>query len=73
LSAKNKNKALWKLINKEYGNSQQNCNIIINDGENIITNPQIVSDRFNTFFTEVIEELHPKTTTTALGKIQSSR
>jgi outer membrane lipoprotein-sorting protein len=39
LSAKNKNKALWKLINKESGNSQQNCNIIINDGENIITNP----------------------------------
>jgi hypothetical protein len=26
-----KNKALWKLINKESGNSQQNCNIIIND------------------------------------------
>jgi hypothetical protein len=57
LSAKNKNKALWKLINKESGNSQQNCNIIINYGENIIANPQIVSDRFNTFFTEVIEEL----------------
>jgi hypothetical protein len=34
-----------------------NCSIIINDGENIITNPQIVSDRFNTFFQEVIEEL----------------
>jgi hypothetical protein len=47
---------LWNLINKESGNSQQNCNIIINDGENIITNPQIISDRFNTFFTEVIEE-----------------
>jgi hypothetical protein len=35
----------------------QNCNIIINEGENIITNPQIVSDRFNTFFTEITEEL----------------
>jgi hypothetical protein len=51
LSAKNKNKALWKLINKESGNSQQNCNVIINDGGKIITNPQIVSGRFNTFFT----------------------
>jgi hypothetical protein len=61
LSAKNKNKALWKLINKESGNSQQNCDIKINDGENIITNPQIVSDRFNTFFTEVIEELLSQT------------
>jgi hypothetical protein len=48
---------LWKLIHKETGNSQQNCNIIINDGENIITNPQTVSDTFNTFFTEVTEEL----------------
>jgi hypothetical protein len=52
-----KKKTMWKLINKESGNLQQNCNIIVNDGENIITNPQIVSDRFNTFFTEVIEEL----------------
>jgi hypothetical protein len=42
MSAKNKNMALWKLINKEFGNSQQKCNIIINDWENIITNPQIV-------------------------------
>jgi hypothetical protein len=65
LSTKNKNKALWKLKNKalwnlknkESGNSQQNCSIIIHDGENIITNPQIVSDRFNTFCTEVNEEI----------------
>ena len=26
-SFSNKNKALWKLINKESGKSQQNCNI----------------------------------------------
>jgi hypothetical protein len=57
LSVKNKNKVLWKLINKDSGNSQQNCNIVINDGENIITNSQIVSDRFNTLFTYVIKEL----------------
>jgi hypothetical protein len=50
-----------ELINKESGNSQQNCNIIINGGENILTNPQIVSDRFNTFFTKVIEELLSQT------------
>lgn len=57
LSAKNKNKALWKSINKETGNSQQTCNIIINNRDNIITNPQIVSDRFNIFLEEVIEDL----------------
>jgi hypothetical protein len=57
LSAKNKNKAMWKLINKESGNTQQICNIIINDGGEIITNLQIVSDKFNIFFTELIEDL----------------
>jgi hypothetical protein len=47
---------LWKLIHKESGNSQQDCNIITNDWENIITNPQIVYDRFNTF-TEVNKKI----------------
>jgi hypothetical protein len=32
LSAKNKNEALWKLINKEIGNSHSEPNIIINTG-----------------------------------------
>jgi hypothetical protein len=57
LSAKNKNKALWKLLNKESGNSQQTCNIIINARDEIITNSQTVLDRFNIFFTEVTEDL----------------
>jgi len=39
LSATNKNKMLWKLVNKETGNSQQRPNIIINTGDKIITNP----------------------------------
>jgi hypothetical protein len=39
LSAKNKNKALWKIINKEIGNSHQISNITINTGATIITNP----------------------------------
>ena len=49
-SFSNKNKALWKLINKESGKSQQNCNIIIKTENKLVTNPQIVSDRFNIFF-----------------------
>ena len=57
LSSRNKNKALWKLINRESGKAQQTCNIVINIGDKTITNPQIVSDRFNIFFTEVIEDL----------------
>jgi len=47
LSSRNKNKALWKLINRESGKAQQTCNIVINIADKTITNPQIVSDRFN--------------------------
>jgi hypothetical protein len=57
LSAKNKNKALWKIINKEIGNSHHVANIIINTGVKIITNPQVITKRFNIYFTEVIEDL----------------
>jgi hypothetical protein len=57
LSSRNRNKALWKLINKETGKTQQSCNIVIIFTDKTITNPQIVSDRFNTFFIEVIDEL----------------
>jgi len=43
LSAKNKNKALWNIINKETGNSQRLSNITINTVGKIITNPQITT------------------------------
>jgi hypothetical protein len=55
LSAKNKNKALWKIINKEIGNSHHVSNIVINNGAKIITNPQTITERFNIYFSEVIE------------------
>jgi hypothetical protein len=57
LSAKNKNKALQKTLNKETGNSQRVPNIIINTEEKIITNPQIITEKFNVYFTEVNEYL----------------
>jgi hypothetical protein len=56
-SAKNQTKAMWKLINKETGNSQSNSDYTIKSGNELITSPQVVSDRFNTFFVEVIEDL----------------
>jgi hypothetical protein len=56
LSAKNKNKALWKIVNKELGNSHCVSNIIINAGFKIIANHRIITDRFNIYFTEVIED-----------------
>jgi len=56
-SAENKNTALWKVINKESGNSQRVPNIIINTRVKIITNPQIITKRFTIYFTEVTEDL----------------
>jgi hypothetical protein len=57
LSAKNENKALWKIINKEIGNSHHVSNITINTGAKIITDPQTITERFNICFTEIIEDL----------------
>jgi hypothetical protein len=57
LSAKTKNKALWKIINKKIRNTHHVSNITINTGDKIITNPQIITERFNSYFTEVIEDL----------------
>jgi hypothetical protein len=57
LSAKYKNKALWKIINKEIGNSHHASNNIINIVAKIITNPQTTTETFNSCFTEVIEDL----------------
>jgi len=56
-SAKNKNKALWKIINKENGNSHHVSNITINTRAKIITNPQTITERFNIYFTEVTEDI----------------
>ena len=57
LSAKNKNKTLWKITNKETGNFQWVRNIIINTEDKIIANPQIITEKFNIYFTEVNEDL----------------
>jgi hypothetical protein len=50
LSAKYKNKALWKIINKEIGNSCHVSNIIINTRTKIITNPQIITEIQHLFY-----------------------
>jgi len=57
LAAKSKSKALWKLINKESGKTQQNYNITIKKGHNLITNPRIIADSFNKLFIDIVEDL----------------
>jgi len=64
-SATDKNKILWKLIYKETSNSRQRPNITINAGDKIITSTQMISEKFNSYFTEVIKTsyLKPAVTT----------
>ena len=57
LPAKNKNKALWKLVNREIGKSHRVANITINTGVKRISNPQIITERFNAYFTGIIEDM----------------
>jgi len=68
-SATNKNKTFWKIINKEIGNSQQTPNIIINSQDKIITNPQMITEKFISYFTDIIEDLLSQLTVTAPSKI----
>jgi hypothetical protein len=57
LASTNKSKALWKLIKKESGKTQQNQNIIIKQGHNFIKNPRMTADSFNRYFNNIVEKL----------------
>jgi hypothetical protein len=58
LSAHNKTKAIWQIINKETGSSLQCDHIIsLKNGKEVISNPQKVADMLNSFFTECVVDL----------------
>jgi hypothetical protein len=57
-SAINKQKRMWKLINNEMGNTKKLIdNTEMKHGSDLITNPQLISDKFNSFFMDTIAEL----------------
>ena len=49
-----KYKNIMEINKQKTSNSQQRLNITINTGDKIITNPQMISEKFNSYFTEVI-------------------
>ena len=58
MSADNKNKGLWQLINKEICTSRnKNNNITIKIGSKITTDPPQIAEKFNVFFTYTIRGL----------------
>jgi hypothetical protein len=53
---------MWDIINKELGNKNViKDNIEINNGLNLITNPQLITDKFNSHFIDIIREIKCRT------------
>ena len=49
---------MWHLINKEFGNSlHDEYKTDLWNGKEIISNPQNISDRINSFFVEIVNDL----------------
>ena len=58
LSSKNKTKAVWQVINQETGNCPHNdCSILLWNFTELVTDCQIVSKRFNSFFVDTVDDL----------------
>ena len=57
-SSKNTTKGIWQVINKETGNfSHNNYNIHLQYNNEAITDPQLISERFNKCFIDTINDL----------------
>jgi hypothetical protein len=58
MSAKDKTKAMWQFINKELGNSlHDEYKTDLRNSKEIVSNPQNVSHRLNSFFVEIVDDL----------------
>jgi hypothetical protein len=54
----NKPKGMWNIINNEIGNTKNLMdNIEIKYGSDLLTNPQLIADKFNSYFIDIIAEL----------------
>ena len=61
LSSKNKTKGIWHVINKEIGNfPHNNCNLQLWNNLELITDPQILSENFNSYFIDIVNDLLSK-------------
>jgi hypothetical protein len=58
ITAVNKPKKIWDIINNELGKYNRiRDNIEIQNGMNVITNPLSIAERFNSYFIDIIMEL----------------
>jgi len=57
-SSKNKTKGIWQVINKETGNlPHNNYNIQLQYNNEAISDPQLISERFNKCFIDTVDDL----------------
>jgi len=58
LSSKNKTKGIWQVINREAGNfPHNNYNMQLQNSTEIITDPQLISEKFNSYFIDTVNDL----------------
>jgi len=61
LSSKNKTKGIWQVINKQIGNfPHNNCNLQLRNNLELITDPQILPEKFNSYFIDIVNDLLSK-------------
>jgi hypothetical protein len=64
LSSKNKTKGIWQVINKEIGNlPHNNYNMQLQNNTELITDPRIISEKFNSYFIDTVNDLLNKNNT----------
>jgi len=58
LSSKNKTKGIWQVINRETGNfPHNNHNMQLQNSTEIITDTQLISENFNSYFIDTVNDL----------------
>jgi len=55
-----------QVISKEIRNSPHNCGIHLRNNAELVTDPQIVSERFNSFFVDIVDDLLTKNNSHAM-------
>ena len=56
-SSKNKTKGIWQVINKEIGKiSSNNSNIQLRNNKEVVTDPKIITEKFNSYFINIVND-----------------
>jgi hypothetical protein len=57
---------MWQVISKEIVNTSHNCGIHFCNNTELVTDPQIISERFNSFLVNIVVGLLTKNNSNAM-------